>query len=243
MSSPKVEFLQMAKISVLTKILLCVGVVLFLSVGIQVKAYAGTSDFQIWTPVYLTVNFTDKIQGWYEAQPRFGDDASQLNQLLLRTALGYKFADHWSLWQGYAWTPNIEPKYKTENRLYQQLLYSQKFPAINIMSRTRLEERWIKDVPGTAVRFRTLLRGQVPLADQGRWAFVVQDEIFFNLNSPTNGPDGGMDQNRMFIGINRSVNEHLNVDVGYQLQTINTTDSGVFNDKNSILIMQWFLTW
>ena len=243
MSSPKVDGLQMAKISVLTKILLCVGVVQFLSVGIQVKAYAGTSDFQIWTPVYLTVNFTDKIQGWYEAQPRFGDDASQLNQLLLRTALGYKFADHWSLWQGYAWTPNIEPKYKTENRLYQQLLYSQKFPAINIMSRTRLEERWIKDVPGTAVRFRTLLRGQVPLADQGRWAFVVQDEIFFNLNSPTNGPDGGMDQNRMFIGINRSVNEHLNVDVGYQLQTINTTDSGVFNDKNSILIMQWFLTW
>lgn len=243
MSSPKVDGLQMAKISVLTKILLCVGVVLFLSVGFQVKAYAGTSDFQIWTPVYLTVNFTDKIQGWYEAQPRFGDDASQLNQLLLRTALGYKFADHWSLWQGYAWTPNIEPKYKTENRLYQQLLYSQKFPAINIMSRTRLEERWIKDVPGTAVRFRTLLRGQVPLADQGRWAFVVQDEIFFNLNSPTNGPDGGMDQNRTFVGINRSVNEHLNVDVGYQLQTINTTESGVFNDKNSILIMQWFLTW
>lgn len=233
----------MTKISVLTKFLLCVGVMLFLSVAFQMKAYAGTSDFQIWTPVYLTVNFTDKIQGWYEAQPRFGDDASQLNQLLLRTALGYKFADHWSIWQGYAWTPNIEPKYKTENRLYQQLLYSQKFPAINIMSRTRLEERWIKDVSGTAVRFRTLLRGQVPLADQGRWAFVVQDEIFFNVNSPTNGPDGGLDQNRVFVGINRSVNAHLNVDIGYQLQTINTTGSGVFNDKNSILVMQWFLTW
>ena len=131
--------------------------------------------------MYLTVNFTDKIQGWYEAQPRFGDDASQINQLLLRTALGYKFADHWSIWQGYAWTPDIEPKYKTENRIYQQLLYNQKFSSIKIMSRTRLEERWIKDVSGTAVRFRTLLRGQVPLADQGRWAIVVQDEIILKV--------------------------------------------------------------
>ena len=117
--------------------------------------------------MYLTVNFTDKIQGWYEAQPRFGDDASQVNQLLLRTALGYTFAENWSIWQGYAWTPDIEPKFKTENRIYQQLLYAQKFPAIKMMSRTRLEERWIKDVSGTAVRFRTLLRGQVPLGDQG----------------------------------------------------------------------------
>jgi hypothetical protein len=221
----------------------CVGIVLVLSVDSQKKAYAGTNDFQIWTPVYLTVNFTDKIQGWYEAQPRFGDDASQVNQLLLRTAVGYKFADHWSIWQGYAWTPDIEPKFKTENRIYQQLLYNQKFPAIKLMSRTRLEERWIKDVPGTAVRFRTLLRGQVPLADQGRWGFVIQDEIFFNLNSPTNGPDGGLDQNRVFAGINRSINDHLNVDAGYQLQTVNTNDSGIFNDKNSILLVQFFLTW
>jgi len=229
--------------SVLSRILFCAGIVLVLSVYSQKQVSAGTRDFQIWTPVYLTVNFTDKIQGWYEAQPRFGDDASQVNQLLLRTALGYTFADHWSIWQGYAWTPDIEPRFKTENRIYQQLLYVQKFPAIKLMSRTRLEQRWIQDVSGTAVRFRTLLRGQVPLGDQGPWAFVLQDEIFFNLNSPTNGPDGGLDQNRVFIGINRSVNEHVNMDIGYQLQTINTTDSGVFNVKTSILLVQFFLTW
>jgi hypothetical protein len=84
MISPKTDVPQMAKISVLTKILLCVGVVLFLSVDFQMKAYAGTSDFQIWTPVYLTVNFTDKIQGWYEAQPRFGDDANRLTKRFFR---------------------------------------------------------------------------------------------------------------------------------------------------------------
>jgi hypothetical protein len=240
---PKADARHMVNIFVLARFFLFVGIILFLVVGFPKKILAGKHDFQIWTPVYLTVNFTDKIQGWYEAQPRFGDDASQVNQLLLRTALGYTFAENWSIWQGYAWTPDIEPKFKTENRIYQQLLYAQKFPAIKMMSRTRLEERWIKDVSGTAVRFRTLLRGQVPLGDQGRWGIVVQDEIFFNINSPTNGPDSGLDQNRVFVGINRAMNEYLNVDAGYQLQTVNTSESGVFNDKNSILLVQFFLTW
>ena len=233
----------MVNASDLVRIVFWAGVFLVLSVALPQRVSAGSHDFQIWTPVYLTVNFSDKIQGWYEAQPRFGDDASQVNQLLLRTALGYRVADHWSIWQGYAWTPNIEPKFKTENRIYQQLLYIQKFPAIKIMSRTRLEQRWIKDVSGTAVRFRTLLRGQVPLGDQGRWSIVGQDEIFFNLNSPTNGPDSGLDQNRLFVGINRVMNEHLNVDAGYQFQSINTSESGIFNDKRSILLIQAFLTW
>lgn len=233
----------MVNASDLVRIAFWVGIVLVLSVALPQRVSAGSHDFQIWTPVYLTVNFSDKIQGWYEAQPRFGDDASQVNQLLLRTALGYRVADHWSIWQGYAWTPNIEPKFKTENRIYQQLLYIQKFPALKIMSRTRLEQRWIKDVSGTAVRFRTLLRGQVPLGDQGRWSIVGQDEIFFNLNSPTNGPDSGLDQNRLFVGINRVMNEHLNVDAGYQFQSINTSESGIFNDKRSILLIQAFLTW
>lgn len=233
----------MVNASDLVRIAFWAWVFLIFSVALPQRVSAGSHDFQIWTPVYLTVNFSDKIQGWYEAQPRFGDDASQVNQLLLRTALGYRVADHWSIWQGYAWTPNIEPKFKTENRIYQQLLYIQKFPALKIMSRTRLEQRWIKDVSGTAVRFRTLLRGQVPLGDQGRWSIVGQDEIFFNLNSPTNGPDSGLDQNRLFVGINRVMNEHLNVDAGYQFQSINTSESGIFNDKRSILLIQAFLTW
>ena len=88
----------MVSLSVLTRMFFCAGIVLVLSVYSQKQASAETHDFQVWTPVYLTVNFTDKIQGWYEAQPRFGDDASQVNQLLLRTALGYTFARHWSIW-------------------------------------------------------------------------------------------------------------------------------------------------
>jgi len=205
--------------------------------------HAAKEDFQLWSPVYLTVSHSDKIQGWYEVQPRFGENVSQVNQLLLRLALGYKFNKRWSLWQGYAWTPAFVPEYTNENRIYQQLLYLRKFPqSFIIMSRSRLEWRWIENVPGTAVRFRTLLRGQYPFDVDRVWSLVAQDEIFVNFNSPPNGPAAGFDQNRLFFGLNRKINEHVFVDGGYQWQTINTREPGFIDNINHILLIQFFLT-
>lgn len=220
-----------------------VGLLVFslLSILSHKTAHADKEDFQIWTPVYLTVSHSDKIQGWYEVQPRYGENVSQVNQLLLRTALGYKLTKHWSVWQGYAWTPAFVPVYTSENRIYQQLLYIQKFPRMSIMSRTRLEQRWIENVPGTAVRFRTLLRGQIPFDREKIWSIVAQDEIFINFNSPPNGPAEGFDQNRLFFGLNRKVNEHFHVDGGYQWQTINTREPGFIDNINHILLLQFFL--
>ncbi len=208
--------------------------------GINKTAFAASDDFQIWSPVYLTYSYTDKIQGWYEVQPRFGDNASQVNQLLLRTALGYRVTTHLSLWQGYAWTPSFEPTFVSENRIYQQVVYAQSYRLVDVMSRTRLEQRWIRHVPGTAVRFRTLLRGRFPLDEARVWGLVTQNEIFFNLNSPTNGPNGGFDQNRFFVGLNKKINEHLSVDGGYQLQAISTNETSLVNTLNHILLLQFF---
>ncbi len=216
------------------------SLILFMA-DLKRTAYAGSEDFQIWSPVYLTNSFTDNIQGWYEVQPRFGENVSQVNQLLLRTALGYRITKNLALWQGYAWTPSFEPEFVSENRIYQQLVYAQGFPAVDVMSRTRLEQRWIQHVPGTAVRFRTLLRSRLPLDNSRLWGLVTQNEIFFNLNSPTNGPEGGFDQNRFFLGLNKKINKYLSVDGGYQLQAINTGESSLFNTLNHILLLQFFL--
>ena len=218
---------------------LIISLILFFG-PINKTAFAASDDFQIWSPIYLTYSYTDKIQGWYEVQPRFGDNASQVNQLLLRTALGYRVTKHWSLWQGYAWTPSFDPGFVSENRIYQQLVYAQSYQYVDVMSRTRLEQRWIQRVPGTAVRFRTLLRGRFPLDDARLWGLVTQNEVFFNLNSPTNGPNGGFDQNRFFVGLNKKINEHLSVDGGYQLQAINTNEASLFNTLNHILLLQFF---
>ena len=70
---------------------------------------------------------------------------------------------------------------------------------------------------------------------------MVQDEIFFNLNSPNNGPKGGFDQNRFFVGLNRRITDHLSVDMGYQLQVLETREPGFPDDLNHILLFQFFL--
>lgn len=201
---------------------------------------AAPQDIQLWTPVYLNVGYTDQILGWWEAQPRFGEDVSQATQLLLRTALGYRFAARWSAWLGYAWIPSFHPL-RTENRLYQQLLYNGRHPFGSLMSRTRFEQRWIEGASGTALRLRTMLRGRLPITKDDRWGAVVQDEIFVNLNSPRGGPAAGFDQNRLFLGVNRTLGAHLNVDFGYQLQTVETTEPGFVNLINHVLVLQLFV--
>jgi len=132
-----------------------------------------------------TLIFVYRIHG---GEPRFGDDISELDQLILRPAVGYKLNDHFPLWQGYAWVGNYQPSFREENRVYQQLLYRRKFPFVKVLSRTRLEERFIDNSDGTAVRARTMLRGDFPLPDAPEWAIVVYDEIFVNVNAVGNGP-------------------------------------------------------
>ena len=198
-------------------------------------------DFRLWAPVYLTFPLSSSFIGYIEVNPRFGDDVSELDQLILRPAVGYKLNDHFSLWQGYAWVGNYQPSLQEENRLYQQLLYRRKFPFVKILSRTRLEERFIENTDGTAVRARTMLRGDFPLPDAPEWAIVVYDEIFLNVNTVGNGPASGFDQNRLFLGMNRQFTEHFNMDLGYQMQALNNNQPELINQINHTILLQFFI--
>ena len=198
---------------------------------------AGIShDGQFWFPLYNRFSITDKVKGWFEVNPRFGEDMSEINQLLIRPALGYQILPNLSLWQGYAWVTNYEPRFSDEHRLYQQLSYRKGFTKVNLSTRTRMEERFIRSARGVALRGRQFIRVNFPLDDRNQWAFVVYNEVFVTLNTIRNGPRAGFDQNRLFVGINRKINRHLNVDVGYQNQSINTRGPRFVDAMNHILL-------
>ena len=144
--------------------------------GSEVLAAGSTlsNAFCLWAPVFLTVPISQSCSGFAEANPRLGDDVSNLNQLILRTAIGYKLNNQWSIWQGYAWNTVFDDATNyddlpEEHCIYQQLTYQDKFdfleafPFMKIQSRTRLEERWMDHTGGTALRPRTMLRVDVPL--------------------------------------------------------------------------------
>lgn len=215
---------------------------LFLLVGIAGVARAADQDFQIWIPMTLTARYSESFGGWYEVQPRIGEDATTVTQLILRTALDWRFRPGWAASFGYAWSPTLEPTYKNENRVYEQLLFGDDYSFGRLISRTRLEQRWIEGVSGTAWRFRTLLRANFPFSADRAWSGVLWDEIFFNLNSPSNGPQAGFDQNRFFLGVNRVLDPRLNIDAGYQLQVIDRSEPGFIDHINHMLLIQLSFT-
>ena len=216
------------------------------------------SDFRLWTPVYLTVKLPSRFLAYMEANPRLGDDVTNIDQLLLRPALGYQLTENLSIWQGYAWVGNFNQKHTPpqspffqENRIFQQAIYTRKFSSFNFMSRTRMEERWIEHSAGTALRFRQMLKVSYPLPMAPDWSLVGYDEIFINLNSVDTvddvrgggkAPGAGIDQNRFFLGVNKTFNQYFNVDIGYQNQMLNSrTLEGNANWINHILLLQFYI--
>lgn len=209
-------------------------------------------DFRLWSPVFMTMKLPSSFLAYMEVQPRFADldEDGHIDQLLIRPAFGYQITEHLSIWQGYAWVGNYNQRHTPpqspffdESRIYQQVLYTRKFESFKIVSRTRLEERWIEHVDGTAVRFRTMLRGQYALPMAPEWALVAADEIFVHLNTVgSRGPEAGFDQNRFFVGINRTFSKYFNMDVGYQNQLLNSRSiPNLANQLNHMILLQFFI--
>lgn len=211
-----------------------------------------TQDFRLWSPVFLTVKLPSSVLAHLEVQPRFADldEDGHIDQLILRPAVGYQLTENLSIWQGYAWVGNYNQRHTPpqspffeESRIYQQVLYTPKFDSFKITSRTRLEERWIEHVDGTAVRFRTALRGMYPLPMAPEWALVASDEIFVNINTVgVRGPAAGFDQNRVFAGVNRTFTKYVNMDIGYQNQLLNSRSiPNLANQMNHVILLQLFI--
>ncbi|MGC4097661.1 MAG: DUF2490 domain-containing protein [Nitrospira sp.] len=214
-----------------------------------------SQDFRLWTPTFLTVKLPSSFFASMEVNPRFADldDSGKIDQLLLRPALGYQLTENVSIWQGYAWVGNFNQRHTPpqspffeENRIYQQINYTSKFESFKILSRFRLEERWIEHADGTALRFRLMLRGMYPLPSAPEWALVTYDEIFVNLNTvgavQGKGPAAGFDQNRFFVGINRTFGKHFNMDAGYQNQLLNSRSiPDLANQMNHTIVLNLYI--
>lgn len=211
-------------------------------------------DFGLWSPVFMTKKLPSSFFAYMEVNPRFLnlDEDGQIAQLLLRPAVGYQLTEKLSIWQGYAWVGNFNQKHTPpqspffeENRIYQQINYVHKFKSFNTLSRARMEERWIEHIQGTALRFRMMLRGMYPLPIAPEWALVAYDEIFVNLNTvgtTQRGLEAGFEQNRFFIGINRTFSKYFNMDVGYQNQLLNSRAIPDFaNQMNHIILLNCYI--
>jgi hypothetical protein len=194
--------------------------------GTAIQVQADEVDGQQWLLVTAQQELSEKWRAYGEVQPRFGPDLTGssgkgVERLLLRGAIGYRLNPKVSLWQGYAWTPQFRPTHSNEHRLFQQLLYEDKFGKTLFMNRARLEERFIEDAGGTSLRARNMVRFAHPISAKSKWSAVIYDELFWNLNSTGRGPKSGYDQNRIFLGVSRQTSSNLRIETGYLYAHVN----------------------
>ena len=176
------------------------------------------NDLGLWTAVNIHAPITEKIQSRFQISPRWLDNTTDFSQFIVHGLLGYKFNEHFSFYQGYAWNMSYMPSFKREQRIYQEATFSHDIAKVSLDHRFRFEERFLQSIEGISLRARYRLKGTYPLDKLKKWSLVLFDEIFVNLNSHFDGPQAGIDQNRIYTGINRKINENINIDLGYQLQ-------------------------
>lgn len=202
------------------------SVVAFCAMG--APARAADEDFRIWENVTTIARLgsidpsLEKWRLWMESQGRFRDDARTADQALGRGGIGYALSDRVSLWLGYAHVATFPEGAKTqhENRIWQQVLMTDKAPFGDLTSRTRLEQRFIQNVSPVEWRLREFLRFSHPLGEGSPLSLVLWDEVFVRLNSTTPSARFGFDQNRAFAGLGYTFSEKARVEIGYMNQLI-----------------------
>jgi len=181
------------------------------------KACAISSESYAWSTITVEKDFYhDKFIAYFEIHPRTQIDFIDLHRLVIRPALGYRANKNTVLWLGYAWTPIFDP-FKQESRIWQSIEFKNKYKKLDIDNRTRLEERFIEDSSDMSLRLRHRLKFAYPIVQDESLKVVLSEELFIYLNDTTN-KQPGFDQNRLFIGLNKKLNEAVSLEGGYMFR-------------------------
>jgi hypothetical protein len=187
--------------------------------GLTFQMQAQESDIGNWLIYIGNKKVNSKLNLHNEIQYRNYDAIGDLEQLLLRTGLGYTFEDNSSnLLLGYGYI--VSENYKDENekyainehRIFQQFTSSQTISSIKIQHRYRFEQRFVdRDFKQ---RFRYFVGLNIPLKiKKNTQSYLsVYNEIFMNTNSPV------FDRNRLYGGFGYNINNNIRVEIGYMNQ-------------------------
>jgi hypothetical protein len=181
-------------------------------------------DEQVWFQAVAQGPVAGDLVYFAELQPRFGQGASQLSQIIVRPAIGVKLGDRVTLYQGYAHvrTPTVTGRDTREHRSFQQLNWSLGRPAgLALSSRTRLEQRWLSSGGDMGWRVREMVRAALPLKPGGKVALLGSVEVFVALNDTDWGAKGGFDRLRSFAGLELPLSGKSTVELGYLNQFVN----------------------
>ncbi|SHI73977.1 DUF2490 domain-containing protein [Algibacter luteus] len=200
---------------------------------LPIYAQSQDSNFGNWLIYIGNKKLNNNWNLHHEVQYRNYNAIGDLEQLLLRTGLGYTFnnsKNNLLLGYGYILSENYlgntdEKISVNEHRIFQQFITKQNFNKFSLQHRYRFEQRFVES--DFKMRWRYFLGLNVPFCvseDQtSKLYFSAYNEIFLNTKSSV------FDRNRLYGGIGYNINKNIRVEAGYMNQFFETSSRDQFN--------------
>lgn len=164
----------------------------------------------------------------HEIQYRNYNGIGDMEQLLIRTGLGYNIGSRSNVLLGYGYinsenfTGNGNDQFTVEeHRIYQQFITKQNIGSVSLQHRYRFEQRFVES--NFKTRFRYFLSMNIPFKKESKYYLSAYNEIFLN------GESNVFDRNRIYGGLGYKVKKGFKIELGYMSQVFETSSRDQIN--------------
>lgn len=197
-------------------------------------SFSQSSDLGNWLIYFGNKKIKTNWNWHHEVQYRNYNVVGDLEQLLLRTGIGYNLTENNNnILLGYGfihsqnYIDNTDNKENVnEHRIFQQFITRQSISRVKIQHRYRFEQRWIEE-SDFKLRFRYFLFLNIPINNpdltDNTWYTSIYNEIFINHKQVI------FDRNRLYVGIGYQLNKIAKFEIGYMNQFLNNGNRDQIN--------------
>ena len=200
--------------------------IVFISFSFTAKSQ--DSSLGNWLIYIGSKQLNEKWNLHHEIQFRNYNGIGDMEQLLIRTGLGYNIGSRSNVLLGYGYinsenfTGNGNDQVTVEeHRIYQQFITKQNIGSVSLQHRYRFEQRFVES--NFKTRFRYFLSMNIPLKKESKYYLSAYNEIFLN------GESNVFDRNRIYGGLGYKVRKGFKVELGYMSQVFETSSRDQIN--------------
>jgi hypothetical protein len=200
-------------------------VLLLFAASASAQVITETEDFQSWNEVQLTVPMTKEFDFYTAVTMRFGKNVSRLNDGRFAIGFVWKPTKSFSV-QPFYWhirARNSRSQFRIEHRLNLRATYKFPFKKFGLSHRSWFEYRMRPT--GNTWRYRPSLTFEKELPEKfiPKAKFYITEEPFYDSATKK------FSRNRFTVGINKTINKNLSVDVYYMRQNDGFSRPGDLN--------------